>query len=384
MPPPVLGGEARGTRLLGATPLPPPGPAAPPVAPTLPEPVELLLTAPDLKMAQAQHAALRMLGAKLRRRVVLEGLGYVLSVFEPGPGQEADALLEAARARFPAAAAERNRRYDLLGATEARQYAARMVGFRDGAGTAPVARDGVRLAMLDTALDTGHPALAGRDIEVVSVVPERPGVIPPTRHGTAVASLLVGDGPVAGALPGAHLLAVGLFARDADGSLRTRTDWWLQGLDVVARARPRPAAVNLSFGGPWSGLAAAALRALYADGMRFVAAVGNGGPDSAVVFPAALPEVLAVTAVDVARNPYVEAATGPAVDIAAPGVDVWVAGEGGGVYATGTSYAAPWVTAAVARARAGGVAVVDLLAAAEDLGAPGRDPVYGAGLLRLP
>ncbi|MFN6999440.1 MAG: S8 family serine peptidase, partial [Elioraea tepidiphila] len=53
---------------------------------------------------------------------------------------------------------------------------------------------------------------------------------------------------------------------------------------------------------------------------------------------------------------------------------------------SGTSYAVPFVAAALALARQGGLdpaeAARRLAAAAQDLGPPGRDPIYGWGLVR--
>jgi hypothetical protein len=54
---------------------------------------------------------------------------------------------------------------------------------------------------------------------------------------------------------------------------------------------------------------------------------------------------------------------------------------------SGTSYAVPFVTAAFARAMTGSdrdAALLNLARAAVDLGAPGRDPVFGWGLVRAP
>ena len=52
---------------------------------------------------------------------------------------------------------------------------------------------------------------------------------------------------------------------------------------------------------------------------------------------------------------------------------------------TGTSFAAPFVTAAAALAKSRGVAIDDIAGVltrdAEDLGDPGKDPIFGWGLL---
>jgi len=70
-------------------------------------------------------------------------------------------------------------------------------------------------------------------------------------------------------------------------------------------------------------------------------------------------------------------------------VRIWTPGAGGpGSYHTGTSFAAPFVTAAVAaRVPADGEADVDrvvdsLAATAIDLGPPGKDTIFGRGLIQ--
>jgi subtilisin family serine protease len=212
----------------------------------------------------------------------------------------------------------------------------------------------------------------------------------PSDHGTAVASLLVGSGSVRGALPAADLLAINVFAPDSQGldsqgRLGSRTDWCLKGLNALALAEPRPDVVNLSFGGGESRLLGLAIRKLYQQGIILVAAAGNGGRDSPVAFPASREEVIAVTALDAKKRIYSQAPTSASVSLAAPGVDVWAAGlKGQGRYMTGTSFAAPWVTALVALVRARGQTVDDILTGAEDLGLPGADPVFGAGMAKKP
>jgi subtilisin family serine protease len=117
--------------------------------------------------------------------------------------------------------------------------------------------------------------------------------------------------------------------------------------------------------------------------MRVVAAAGNDGT-TRPVFPAALTGVVAVTAVDVRRRHWPRANSGEYVAIAAPGVDVWtIDGIGRGYYATGTSFAAIFVSAALALGAPAQPALGTWLKLhAEDLGPPGRDRLFGFGLLR--
>jgi len=118
-----------------------------------------------------------------------------------------------------------------------------------------------------------------------------------------------------------------------------------------------------------------------------VAAAGNEGPIEAAVHPAAYPEVVGVTAVDRFQRIYRFANRGDHIDFAAPGVAVWTSVGPAGSEQTGTSFAAPWVTAILANelALASGdldAVLARLAAESTDLGAPGRDPVFGHGLVR--
>jgi hypothetical protein len=92
---------------------------------------------------------------------------------------------------------------------------------------------------------------------------------------------------------------------------------------------------------------------------------------------------------DSRSRPYAAANRGDYIDFAAPGVRIWTPrADPAGSYDTGTSFAAPYVTAAIGAfmGREGAVdpagVTTKLAAAAIDLGAPGRDPVFGWGLIQ--
>jgi len=102
-------------------------------------------------------------------------------------------------------------------------------------------------------------------------------------------------------------------------------------------------------------------------------------------YPAAQAGVVAVTDVD--RNNVVasDASQGDYIDLAAPGVDLWVAAPGGGGrYTSGSSMAAPLVAAALARLDGSSTQGELLFRMAKDLGQPGKDPIYGWGMLQFP
>ena len=107
-------------------------------------------------------------------------------------------------------------------------------------------------------------------------------------------------------------------------------------------------------------------------------------------YPAAYPEVIAVTAVDQELKVYRRATQGKYVDLSAPGVNVWTASaQGSGAQRTGTSYAVPFVSAAAGLLLASNpeldtkVVQSRLDEHTRDLGKPGWDPTFGFGLIQM-
>ncbi len=160
-------------------------------------------------------------------------------------------------------------------------------------------------------------------------------------------------------------------------------------VDTLAR-RGLPV-INLSFTGPNNKVLAAIVERANTDGVTLVAAAGNRGPTGPVVYPAGYASVVAVTAVGDDLRIYRGANRGRFVDFAAPGVDVQVVSAKVETrFETGTSFAAPFISAALAALtvrmpdKKPGELVNILQGAATDLGRPGRDPVFGWGLVQLP
>jgi subtilisin family serine protease len=240
---------------------------------------------------------------------------------------------------------------------------------------------GARLGLVDGSVEASHPALRGVRLQQAAF---GQGGARVTAHATAVASLLVGaEGPFRGAAPGASLLVADVYGpTPAGGSAQAI----VKGLGWLAQNRA--AVINISLVGPPNLVLAAAVRGLVARGVLLVAAVGNDGPAAPPLYPAAYPGVVAVTGVDARRQALPEAGRGPYVAFAAPGAQMAAAGlDGGFVAVRGTSFAAPIVAGELARELpspdpAAARRALDRLAAqAVDLGAPGRDPVYGVGLV---
>jgi hypothetical protein len=246
----------------------------------------------------------------------------------------------------------------------------------------------VKVGIVDTAVDTSHPALQQMRWQAGSF---GQGGVANARnwHGTGVAALLAGSpsSPTPGLIPEAQFLIADIFSPGQDGlpegdtfSLLRALDW-LRALGVNV--------VNLSISGARDEAVEPALKALTARGVVFIAAAGNDGPDGAPSYPAAYPEVIAVTAVNKNLYSYARATRGSYVDIAAPGVDIWTALPDGRMgYRTGTSFAVPFVTSAVsaiyATTPAKTKAAILHRLKYKDLGPPGRDPIYGRGLVLAP
>lgn len=241
----------------------------------------------------------------------------------------------------------------------------------------------LRIGMVDSTVNTQHSSLRRASITSESFVAE--GLATPQTHGTAVASVLSGDDAMfIGLLPDASLYSAGVFYSSPEGSdtasltsIVLALDWLVaQQVDVI----------NMSLAGPGSMLLEDFVNAASARGIAVVAAAGNGGPGAKPAYPAAYPSVVAVTAVDENNRVYYRASHGDYIDFAAPGVNIASAASNGGYRnVSGTSYAAPFVSAVVA----GGLSKLqpkallkELRKHAQDLGEPKRDLVYGYGKVR--
>ena len=224
--------------------------------------------------------------------------------------------------------------------TPARAKASRLAG--EDAGGHAAHGHGPRIGLIDTGIDAKHPAFAASLIEQRGFAP---GGVTPAAHGTAVASLIVGEArDFHGAAPGANLLAADVYGAGPTGG---SVEAIVQGLAWMAENHVR--VINISLVGPPNLTLELAVRALVDRGVLIVAPVGNDGPAAAPLYPAAYPGVVAVTGVDRRGKVLVEAARAGHMDFAAPGADLEAARTGGGfARVRGTSFAAPIVAGRLA------------------------------------
>jgi hypothetical protein len=337
----------------------------------------------------------RAAGFGIGRTRTLEGLDVAIVVLQAPPGMSTRRALERLRREDPDGTYDYNHVY-----LEGGEVGAAALPRRDGttnlaipggaalpvaaiaAGDAGIGAPAVaiRIGLIDGGVQRSHPVFGGVNVHEHGCT----GGAVPSAHGTAVASLLVGQSDVFhGAAPGAQLFAADVYCGLATGGA----------LDSVAEAfawmsREKVPVINISLVGPANALLEQIVRVVTSRGHIVVAAVGNDGPSAPPLYPAAYPEVIAVTGVDAKDRVLVEACRGKHVDFSAPGANMSAAGIDApfGVV-RGTSFAAPIVAGLLARQHSAvdkeqaDAAIAALVAQATDLGARGVDKIYGKGLV---
>jgi len=304
----------------------------------------------------------RARGYKLRRRDDLPSLGLSQLVLEIPAGRSSTGAIIELESLVSGVTAGVNHAYRMQTSAQGRRYAKDVMAW-------PASNCSLRqpVGLLDSA---GGDVPEGVFVEAVT---ERPST--DVTHGTEIAALLLQTAPTDRA--GVYIASVigETGAAGVDDLIRGIA--WLLQQDVRL--------INVSLAGPYNKLLDRTIQRASDRGALLVAAVGNEGPSAPPRYPAALDDVIAVTAVDAAIEPYTNGVRGPHVDVAAPGVDVFISFNGG-IYRTGTSFAAPFVTAFFA-ARGMETPSAEqarriLQGASRDIGDPGHDPVFGLGILQ--
>lgn len=324
-------------------------------------------------------------GARVKTRENMENIGFVLNVFRLTAGQSVNELLPVLRQRFTNLWIDSNQRFTLM-AGDRKRYGQNAMQWQPELGGCI---SNVGIGIIDTDVNLQHPSLNGVAITANNFI-DRGETPANTDHGTAVAALIAGNPNTPefqGLLPKVNIFAAGVF-RQRGREKETTTEWLLKAINWLS-AQPVDV-INLSLGGSRNIVVELALQQVMVQGKIVVAAAGNEGPKSAAVFPAAQEGVVAVTAVDAKQKRYRKANIGQYIDIAAPGVDIWVANQKGkGHYQSGTSYATPMVSAAIA-AYVGNQQISfsnlqnKLPTLTDDIGPSGKDNEFGWGLMRWP
>ncbi len=258
----------------------------------------------------------------------------------------------------------------------------------------PVLGTGVRVAVVDTGIDYRHPDLTGNFAGGYDFVNNDADPMDDNGHGTHVSGTIAavrnGAG-VLGAAPEADLFGLKVLGSSGSGSwsgILSALDWC---------AANRIAVANFSLGSssyPGTTVEAGFNNAAKA-GVLIVAAAGNSGAGTDTVnYPGKFASVIAVGSTTSTDQVSSFSSTGPDVELAAPGSLIYSTTLGGG-YGTlsGTSMATPHVAGVAALVISAGIGDANgdgfinddvrrlLQATAQDLGAAGRDSLYGFGLV---
>jgi subtilisin family serine protease len=203
--------------------------------------------------------------------------------------------------------------------------------------------DDVAIAVIDSQVDGMQPELAGSVAGTFDATGQPPA---PHPHGTAIAGAIAAHAKLIGIAPRVKLFAARVFSGSGENA-QASTFNLLKGIDWAASQNVR--ILNMSFAGPNDPMIRNMISKAHARGLVMVAAVGNAGPRSPPLYPAAYPDVIGVTATDSDDKLMPQANRGRQVAVSAPGVDIVAPAPSGSYQVTsGTSVAAAHVSGVVA------------------------------------
>jgi hypothetical protein len=241
--------------------------------------------------------------------------------------------------------------------------------------------DNVLVAVIDSGIDADHPELNGVIAGAFDALDSKEKA---HSHGTGIAGAIAARARLMGIAPASRILAIRAFA--VSGASAEATSFAiLRGVDHAVAQGAR--IINMSFAGPADPALSRQLTAARGRGVVLIAAAGNAGPKSEPLYPAADPNVIAVSATDAEDKLFIAANRGNHIAVSAPGVDILLpAPEANYQVTSGTSFAAAHVSgiAALILERKPGLSPDAvrkiLISTAKDLGPRGKDEQFGAGL----
>lgn len=203
---------------------------------------------------------------------------------------------------------------------------------------------GIRIALIDTGVDTEHPDLKDQIKHIENVAPEAVDHNFADIHGTAVAGVLAakpnnGIG-IVGVAPGAELLAFRACWPDSPGSLAARCNSFTLALALNKAIQMKSHIINLSLTGPHDEILKQLIEKAVANGIIVIAAVPAADQEGG--FPANIPNVIAVSQ----EKSLLKSAV-----VVAPGVDILTTVPNNAYdFMTGSSFATPHISGLIALA----------------------------------
>lgn len=355
---------------------------------------ELVAVSADIDQAKQLAQIMSGYQARAIRRKTMKSLGMVLTTFRLAPGYNVTDMLEQLRTDNPDIWIDANHYYFPNRSSEKNQPKKHSVNPSRERLFANInysinnqCSKNLKIGLLDGPVDITVESLATQSINQKNMF-SRGKKAASSNHATAIASLIVGSNNFPGltGIASQAELSVGVVMQkdpDDDKKSFSTTESLILGLNWLVEQKVN--VINLSLGGPRNALLEIALMRVLSLDIGVVAAAGNGGSDSKESYPAAQSNVIAVSAVDNELNLAEDATQGEYIELAAPGVDLWVPyTQSKAHYLSGSSLAAPLVAVALAQLGGSVKQAEALFKASKDLGKPGKDPKYGWGLLQFP
>lgn len=200
----------------------------------------------------------------------------------------------------------------------------------------------IKVATIDTGIDYFHPDLNSISFEGTNTIVDGGSYYDDHGHGTNLAGIIAGINNTVGIVGTCQNVAL-YTCKALDSNGNGYLSDIVQGIQWAISRNVQ--IINMSFSQyrDNSSLEAAIIRA-YNAGVMVVAAAGNDG--TSVSYPAAYNNVIAVSSVDSNNVIAYNSGRGSQIDICAPGVSIYTTDKNSSYcYASGTSMAAPHVTA---------------------------------------
>lgn len=252
---------------------------------------------------------------------------------------------------------------------------------------------GVKIAVIDTGVDVHHPSLVHAASKSFNSFNGTNLANDVEGHGTHVAGVIFGKGKVYGVAPEAEMYAVKALGDDGSGSnesVARAIDWSVANdADIIS--------MSLGSNFPSTEVEQALDRAV-SKNIACVCAAGNDANGNqnliSIDYPAKYESTIAVGAIDTNKNIASFSSAGN-VDVVSYGVDI-LSAYPNNRYAvlSGTSMATPYISGCIALMQSNALIRLGrkltlaelrmlLILNASDLGAEGKDQVYGYGKFKF-